>query len=77
MNDVGADLYRFESETALDRNVTWRLVWVPVGRPDGRGPIERVVSIDVREHLDAAGLLDPRERLVTEAQIDAAIADGS
>lgn len=77
MQNAGADLYRFESETALDRNVKWRMVWVPVGGPDGRSPIERVVSIGVREQLEKDGLLDPRERFVTEGEIDAAIARAS
>ncbi len=77
--DLGENLYGFESETlaqtGADGTTYWELQWRPVGGPGGRSPVIHNMSIDLRDHLEKVGFLDPN-KYVTKAQIGEEIARG-
>jgi hypothetical protein len=77
--DLGENLYGFESETlaqtGADGTTYWELQWRPVGGPSGRSPLIYNMSIDLRDHLEKVGFLDPN-KYVTKAQIGEEIARG-
>ena len=77
--DIEENLYGFESETfsetGTDGTTYWELQWHPVGGRGGRSPLIHNMPIDLRDHLEKVGFLDP-DKYVTEAQIDEEIARG-
>jgi hypothetical protein len=78
MSDRVELLFRFSSGNEVIAyglpHETWRLEWACVRPRSGSKPIERFVWNEVRERLEATGLLNV-ERLVTEAEIERSIAD--